>query len=160
MTDQARAFQNASSNLLRVLYIDKKLPPTRGMIWVIQGYYPSIKDTLDTLDTYDNEPEVIKFVSENAEAIDHAKESIKTSKSQTEIPSMSDRFGDLEDEEIDPFRSSNAYGDLKKFSISDIELAISVALQNLCGAPIEATITSFNSHLPESNKVTVSMNLE
>ena len=120
--------------MLRDLYLNKKLPPTKAMLSVFNGYYPSIEDILATLSCYDNDSLVISFIEKYSSVIGSAREAIAPPSANTtstempvaDAPDFDSVFGSS-------FEFIDAYKCMKKISINELEEGLSGELSRLCG---------------------------
>lgn len=143
MTINIHPLQESSYYLLRELYFNKKLPLTKAMLSVLNGYYPSIEDVLATLSYYKDDSLVVSFAEKNASMIESAGAAIAPLNSgAANAESLV-----LDDSDIDgifgsSFELVDAYKCMKGVSLEELEGGLSSELSRLCGEDLIFEISS------------------
>lgn len=142
MTLNVDPLQKASVRLLQALYFDKEFPVTKAMNAVLNGEYPSVPSILATLRHYKDDPLVVEFELNNADAIAAAKESIEAQKcKETQKSEVAESAPEQHDRRTNfGFRINDAYESLKSVSIGQIEEALSKSISEVCGKDLMLVI--------------------
>ena len=157
--------QRESAYMLESLYKDKKLGVTSAMQTILNGYYPSIESILGTLKFYENDNSVSKFVEENIDIIEQAKEEVeKRQQERKKFKSEeNDFFGSFDEDEFDfsQYHSPHIYNKIKAIPLCDIEVSLSKELSNICDEELEIKIGSIHpqgdfANSPVDIQITVS----
>ncbi|MEY4980420.1 MAG: hypothetical protein RLZZ352_2690 [Pseudomonadota bacterium] len=127
--------QEISVEFLQDLYHKEKLPLTTAMISIANGYYPSTKDILSTLQTYSNIASVKAFVEKHEELLDKIKESEKKIKEPANSWS-------LDFEGVPGKDFTDAYENIKKIPIKHLEEKISEVIKSLVDGDYKINISS------------------
>jgi hypothetical protein len=141
MNTPIHKLQELSVPLLRKLYEQRDLAITNAMRTALNKYCPSIKDILETLDCYKDDPLVMLFVADHEAIIADAKNP------PPEAPKKDDQIADEND--IFGFPSMGKrlypYDCMKEVSLGKIEERLSVALSDVCGEELIVIIDSIKS---------------